>query len=151
MFQLSISVFSREKCHYQSHWYSTFTFWEILNVFVYKQCFSNHNPRKFRQTTMDREEWRFCHSFINLTEWREMRVTCQQLIGVKVKNYRNFFDVCCYGFSQGWKSLCNTAVYVMNYFLICLLFRLEVHFLWGCLRPRTFEHTTEIFSNDRHV
>ena len=25
--------------------------------------------------------WTFCHSFINLTDWRERRVTCQQLIG----------------------------------------------------------------------
>ena len=25
-----------------------------------------------------------------------------------------FFHVCCYGFSQGWKSLCNTVVYMVN-------------------------------------
>ena len=31
--------------------------------------------------TLDRERRRLCRSFINLTEWRERRVTCQQLIG----------------------------------------------------------------------
>ena len=28
-----------------------------------------------------------------------------------------FFHVCCYGFSQGWKSLCNTVVYMVNRFI----------------------------------
>ena len=32
-----------------------------------------------------------------------------------VKNY-DIFHVCCYGFSQGWKSLNNTAVYVIIIF-----------------------------------
>ena len=31
--------------------------------------------------TLDRERRRLCRSFSNLTEWRERRVTCQQLIG----------------------------------------------------------------------
>ena len=44
-------------------------------------------------------------SFINLTEWRQMRVKCQQLIGdikhTLKKNNTIFFHECCYGFSQG--------------------------------------------------
>ena len=32
------------------------------------------------------------------------------------KNYIVFFYVCCYSFSQSWKSLCNTAVYMIKNF-----------------------------------
>ena len=52
--------------------------------------------REFRQTTLYRESWRLCRSFINLIEWRERRVTCQQLIGdIKHtwKKYRIFSRV----------------------------------------------------------
>ena len=43
-------------------------------------------------------------------------VTCQQLIGDIKHTWKNtiFFDVCCYDFSQGWKSLYNTLVYMIN-------------------------------------
>ena len=69
---------------------------------------------------MDREWWRLCRSFINLTEWREWRVTCQQLIGNIKHTWKNivFFHVCCYGFSQGWKSWYNTVVCMIKYFPI---------------------------------
>ena len=32
------------------------------------------------------------------------------------------FQVCCYNFSQGWKSLYNTVVYTTNYFIRRLRF-----------------------------
>ena len=54
--------------------------------------------------------------FLNLTEGRERRVTCQELIG-DIKHVKNtiLFHVCCYGFSQGWRSLYNTVVYMINH------------------------------------
>ena len=53
---------------------------------------------------------------INLTEWCKRQVTCQQLIGNIKHTWKNIviFHVCCYGFSQGWKSLYNTLVYVIK-------------------------------------
>ena len=40
---------------------------------------------------------------------------CQQLIGyINTRKNTIFFHVCCYGFSQGRKSLYNTTVYVIN-------------------------------------
>ena len=67
---------------------------------------------KFRQTTLDWEWRRVCRSLINLTEWCERWVTCQQLIGDIKHTWKNtiFFRVCCYGFSQDWKSFYNTVV-----------------------------------------
>ena len=43
-------------------------------------------------------------------------VTCQQLVGDIKHTSKNttFFDMCCYDFSQGWKSLYNTLVYMIN-------------------------------------
>ena len=83
------------------------------------QCFNRHNLWKFRQPTLYWESWRLCRSFINLTEWRQRRVTCQQLISYinTREKIRYFFHACCYGFSQGRKSLYNTAVYVIKYLL----------------------------------
>ena len=68
---------------------------------------------------MDREWWRLCRSFINLTEWRERRVSATDWqYQTHVKKYRFFFHVCCYGFSQGWKSWYNTVVCMIKYFPI---------------------------------
>ena len=70
--------------------------------------YSGHNPTNDLGLRMAR----ICCSFINLTEWRKRRVTCQHLIGDikhKCKNLK-FFHVCCYGFSHRWKSLYNTVV-----------------------------------------
>ena len=55
-------------------------------------------------------------SFINLSEWRERRITCKQLIGYIKHTWKNivFFHVCGYGFPQGWKFLYNIVVYVIN-------------------------------------
>ena len=52
----------------------------------------------------------------NLTEGRERRLTCQQLISDIKYTWENmvFIRVCCYGVSRGWKSLCNTVV-CMNF------------------------------------
>ena len=38
------------------------------------------------------------------------------LIGDIKRTWKNtmFIHVCCYGFSQGWKSLCNTVVFMIN-------------------------------------
>ena len=58
------------------------------------QCFSSHNPTKLRQTTMDWEWRRFYRSFINLTELRKGRVTCQRLIGdIKQAWKISFFSI----------------------------------------------------------
>ena len=114
--QQSTFVLRHEKCHYQSHWmrnfrffFSYFGFLPILEKFE-RQClqtirifqfFNSHNPRKFRQTTLDWEWLRLYCAFINPTEWRERR-----LIGDIKHTWKNIvsFHVCCYGFSQGWKS-----------------------------------------------
>ena len=71
---------------------------------------------KFRQTTLDWEWRRLRRSFINLTEWRKRRVTCQRLIGDIKHTWKNtiFFHVCCYGFCQSWKSLYNSLVYMIK-------------------------------------
>ena len=70
-------------CNYQSHWIRNFRFFfSYFGLFSYFerhflkairifQCFSSHNPKRFRQTTLDWEWWRLCRSFINLSEWRE--------------------------------------------------------------------------------
>ena len=49
------------------------------------QCFSCYNAREFRQTSVDWDWWGVCHRFINLTDWRERRVTCQQLLVISDK------------------------------------------------------------------
>ena len=79
------------------------------------QCFSCRNRKKFRRTTLYYESWRLYRSFINLTEWRQRGVTCQQLIDDIKHTWKNivFFHVCCYGFSQGWKSLYDTVIYMI--------------------------------------
>ena len=42
-----------------------------------------------------RELWKLCHSFINLTEWRQRRVTCQQLIGyINTREKIRYFFTC---------------------------------------------------------
>ena len=48
----------------------------------------------------------------NLTERRERRLTCQQLISDIKYTWESmvFIRVCCYGVSRGWKSLYNTVV-----------------------------------------
>ena len=58
------------------------------------QRFDSHNPKKFRLTTLDWEWWRFCPSLINLTDWRERRATCQQLIGDIKHTWENTFFTC---------------------------------------------------------
>ena len=108
IFQLSIFILSREKCQHQSHWMRNFrvflfVYWffhllekfepHCLSAIRIFQCFSRHNPRKVRQTTLYWESWRLCPSFINLTEWRQRRVTCHELIGYinTRKKIRYFF------------------------------------------------------------
>ena len=125
IFQLSTLVLSREKCHDQSHWIRNFRFLSshigflsllgkferhcLIRIF---QCFSSHYGRNFRQTTLDWEWWRLRRLLINLTEWRERRVTCQQRISDIKHTWKNitFFHVCRYGFSRGWISFNDTAV-----------------------------------------
>ena len=70
------------------------------------QCFNRHNLWKFRQPTLYWESWRLCRSFINLTEWRQSRVTLSSwlTISTHVKN-TIFFHLCCYGFSQSRKPI----------------------------------------------
>ena len=61
------------------------------------QCFNRHNLWKFRQPTLYWESWRLCRSFINLTEWRQRRVTCQQLISyIKILNTKYCPKDCLY-------------------------------------------------------
>lgn len=89
IFQLSIFVLSREKCHHQGHRTS-------LSVsdtnFL---CFSSHNP--------DWDWWGLWQSCTKdkwlISSWYQ---TCQKL----------FWHMYCCGFSQGWKCLYNTAVYM---------------------------------------
>ena len=50
----------------------------------------------------------------------EWRISSWWAISTHVKKYDIFFYVCCYGFSQGQKSLYNTAVYVIINVIILL-------------------------------
>ena len=61
---------------------------------------------------------RLCRSFIYLIEWHQRRVKCKQLIGyINTREKITYvFTLCCHGFSQGRKSLYNTAVYVIIIF-----------------------------------
>ena len=60
----------------------------------------------------------FTNLFIILTERRERRVTCQQLISNIKHMWKNivFFLVCCCDFSQGWKPLYNRVVSMLKGF-----------------------------------
>ena len=78
----------------------------------------------FRQTTLDWEWWRLCCSFVNLTEWRERRVTCQQLISNTREKISHFFFLrVLLSFPQDWKSLYNTVVCMIKHFPVCICVR----------------------------
>ena len=54
--------------------------------------------------------------FIHQPDWVAPKASDMQLIGYinTHEKIQYFFHVCCYGFSQGRKTLSNTAVYVIN-------------------------------------
>ena len=139
IFQLSIFILSREKCQHQSHWMRNFrvflfVYWffhllekfepHCLSAIRIFQCFSRHNPRKVRQTTLYWESWRLCPSFIKKSDVSGANWLYQH-------TWKNtiFFHACFYGFSQGRKSLYNTAVYLINIIItwhvrfLCVLYR----------------------------
>ena len=59
-----------------------FPFWTSLNRWY---GFFSVSAAIIRESSdkqlLFRESWRLCRSFINLTEWRQRRMTCKQLIG----------------------------------------------------------------------
>ena len=78
------------------------------------KCFSRHNSRKLRQTTCIENRENFA---LHSSTWPSgakggWRVSSWLAISTHVKN-TIFFHVCCYGFSQGQKSLYNTALYLI--------------------------------------
>ena len=85
-------------------------------------CFSRHNWRKLRQTTcIENREGFAVHSSTRPSGAKgEWRISSWWAISTHVKKYDIFFYVCCYGFSQGQKSLYNTAVYVIINVIILL-------------------------------
>ena len=106
IFQLSIFVVSREKCHNQSHWICNFGFFfsyigflhflgeferHCLRAIRILQCSSRHHLRTSRQSTLNWESWRLCRS--NLTEWCERWLTCQQLISDIKHTWKNIFII----------------------------------------------------------
>lgn len=130
IFHLSIFVLSCERYYHQSHWickfrsfFPYFSFlpsrkvWTSLSVGDTDfKCFSSHNPRKLWQTTMDWTKWwRIYFSFLILT-WKASRASAadwryQTHI---VKKISRIFSVSRNSFSQGYKSLCNTVVYMIK-------------------------------------
>ena len=103
IFQLLIFILSRGKCYYQSHWIRNVRFFfpyfgflsllgkfdrHCLKVIRILRIFSGHNPTNDLELII-------CRSFINLTEWRERQVTCEQLIGDIKHTWKNivFFHV----------------------------------------------------------
>ena len=118
--------------------YLTFSFWKILKVIVYKRYGFFSVLAAIIRENLNKQPWidKSEGFAIHLSTWP--RLSCQQLIGVKVKSYCNFINMCCYSFSQGWKSFYYTAVYVINKFLIRLL--------WSCLclPPCTSEHSATL-------
>ena len=81
-------------------------------------CFSRHNSRKLWQTTCIENRDGFA---VHSSTWPsgakgEWRVSSWLAISTRVKEKKMiFFHVCFYGFSQGRKSLYNTAVYVITW------------------------------------
>ena len=82
------------------------------------KCFSRHNSRKLRQTTCIENRENFA---VHSSTWPSgakggWRVSSWLAISTHVKN-TIFFHVCCYSFSQGQKSLYNTALYLIITFI----------------------------------
>ena len=111
IFQLSIFILSREKCQHQSHWIRNFRFffwvlwfsspsrkvWTSLSISDtdFFKVFSPPLLEKALTNNLYWESWRLCCSFINLTEWRQRRVTCQQLIGyINTREKIRYFFTC---------------------------------------------------------
>ena len=135
IFQLSIFVLSREKCHYQSHWirnfcffctyFSFLPFYESLNVAVCERYgFFNVLAAMIRKN-FDKRPWIengegfAVHSSTRPSGAKgEWRVRSWLAISNTREKY-DFFHVCCYSLSQGWKSFYNPVVYVIKqtYFL----------------------------------
>ena len=135
IFQLSIFVLSREKYHCQSHWIRNFCFFctyfsflPILRKFKRRclwtirifQCFSGHGPKNFdKRPWIENGEGFAVHSSTRPSGAKgEWRVRSWLAISNTREKY-DFFHVCCYSLSQGWKSFYNTVVYVIKqtYFL----------------------------------
>ena len=126
--QKSISVLSREKFFYQSHWIRNFRFflssvwpsspsrqfWTTVSVSDTNsvfQCFrSGHNSRK--HWIENGEGFAIYSSTWQSGAKGAKGVTCQQLIGDVKHAWKIivFSLLYSYGFSQGWKSLKNTAI-----------------------------------------
>ena len=68
--------------------------WALLSVSD-TDFFSRHNSRILETNSLYWESWRLCRSFTNLTEWRQGRVTFQQLFSYinTRKKKRYFFSV----------------------------------------------------------
>ena len=82
IFQLSIFVLSREKCHYQSYWIRTFRFFFPCFGFLSPLGKSERHYQRYGVfSVLGAIIQKNSANDINLTEWRERRVTCQQLIG----------------------------------------------------------------------
>ena len=132
IFQLSIFV--PEKCRYQSHWtrnflffYSYFGFLPLLGKFE-RHCrqaiwiFFSFLAAIMRNNFVKRPWIENGKGFaVHSSTWPsgakgERRVSSWLAKPKTRKNYIVFFYVCCYSFSQSWKSLCNTAVYMIKNF-----------------------------------
>ena len=131
--QKSISVLSREKFFYQSHWIRNFRFflssvwpsspsrqfWTTVSVSDTNSVF-----QCFRSGSNSRKHWiENGEGFaIYSSTWQSgakgaKGVTCQQLIGDVKHTWKIivFSLLYSYGFSQGWKSLKNTAILYDNW------------------------------------
>ena len=74
-----------------------FPFLESLNLAVCQRYgfFSRHKSRILKINNLYWESWRLCRSFINLIEWRQRRVTCQQLIAyINTREKIRYFFTC---------------------------------------------------------
>ena len=86
-----------------------FPFWESLNLTACQQYgFFSVLAAIIRESSDKQLVLRIVKAlpFIHQLDWLA--------ISTHVKKYDIFSHVCCYGFSQGRKSLFNTAVYVIN-------------------------------------
>ena len=101
---------------------NTWAYADIEKFHIYKQSCTvlfiistalAFNDKKIRQTTLDWEWWTHCYSIIiNLIGWRAS--VALRWYQTRAKKLIVILLVCSFGFSQGWKSLWNTAVYIMN-------------------------------------
>ena len=97
IFQFSIFVLSREKCHFQSDWIRNFRF--FFPYFGFFPLLLGFVVHSYIWASGVKGEWRVI-SWLAISNTRKKNMI--------------LFHLCCQGFSQRWKSSYNTIVCMIN-------------------------------------